>query len=79
MNIPEPEIYFGKKIKVISVRGRETVGELYGYDYDFDDDGNEYLEFDVENENGLLIGFTEDEIDRIEVLTTKRKQGGADK
>ena len=27
-----------------------TIGELYGYDYDFDDDGNEFLEFDVENE-----------------------------
>lgn len=67
MKIPEPEIYFYKKIKVYS-DDTVTVGELYGYDYDFDDDGNEYLEFDVENENGLLIGFTEDEIDRIEVL-----------
>ena len=45
-----------------------TIGELYGYDYDFDDDGNEFLEFDVENENGLLIGFTEDEIKRIEIV-----------
>lgn len=44
------------------------MGELYGYDYDFDDDGNEFLEFDVENENGLLIGFTEDEINRIEIV-----------
>lgn len=35
---------------------------------DFDDDGNEFLEFDVENENGLLIGFTEDEIKRIEIV-----------
>ena len=33
-----------------------------------DDDGNEFLEFDVENEHGLLIGFTEDEIERIEII-----------
>ena len=46
-----------------------TVGELFGYDYDYDDDGNEFLEFDVENEQGFLIGFSENEIDRIEVLT----------
>lgn len=66
--IENPEIYFGKKIKVFSTSGRITLGELFGYDYDFDDDGNEILEFDVENENGLLIGFTEDEIERIEIV-----------
>lgn len=66
--IENPEIYFGKKIKVFSTSGRVTLGELFGYDYDFDDDGNEILEFDVENENGLLIGFTEDEIERIEIV-----------
>lgn len=68
MIIENPEIYFGKIIKVYSTSGRITRGELYGYDYDFDDDGNEFLEFDVENENGLLIGFTEDEINRIEIV-----------
>lgn len=67
MKIPDPDIYFHKKIKVYS-EGTVTVGKLYGYDYDFDDNGNEFLEFDVENEDGLLIGFTEGEIDRIEVL-----------
>ena len=66
MIIENPEIYFGKIIKVYSTSGRITMGELYGYDYD--DDGNEFLEFDVENENGLLIGFTEDEINRIEIV-----------
>ena len=65
MIINDPTIYFGKKIKVFSTSGRVTTGELYGYDYDFDDDGNE---FDVENENGLLIGFMEDEIERIEIV-----------
>lgn len=68
MIIENPEIYFGKRIKVFSTSGRTTIGELYGYDYDFDDDGNEFLEFDVENENGLLIGFTEDEIEHIEIV-----------
>lgn len=68
MIIENPEIYFGKKIKVFSTSGRVTAGELYGYDYDFDDNGNEFLEFDVEHENGLLIGFTEGEIERIEVV-----------
>lgn len=79
MIIEDPEIYFGKKIKVFSPDGYITVGELYGYDYDFDDDGNEFLEFDVENENGLLIGFTEDEIERIEIVEEKdhgEKSGG---
>lgn len=67
MKIDNPDIYFGKKIKVYS-EDIVTFGKLYGYDYDFDDDGNEYLELDVENENGLLIGFTEDEIDKIEII-----------
>ena len=67
MIIQDPEIYFGKKIKVFSADGKVTVGELYGYDYDFDYDGNEFLEFDVEDESGFLIGFTENEIERIEI------------
>lgn len=68
MNIPAPDIYFGKKIKVYSPDGTITVGELYGYDYDYDDDGKEFLEFDVEQENGILVEFTEDEIERIEII-----------
>ena len=68
MIIEDPEIYFGEKIKVFSTNGRVTIGELYGYDYDVDDDGNKFLEFDVENEIGLLIGFTEGEIERIEII-----------
>lgn len=68
MIIENPEIYLGKKIKVFSTSGRETVGTLYGYDYDFDDDENEFLELDVQNENGLLIGFTEEEVERIEIM-----------
>lgn len=68
MKINAPESYFGKKIKVIATDGQEIVGELYGYDYDYDDEGNEVLEIDVENDRGLLIGLTEDEIKSIEVI-----------
>lgn len=69
MKIKNPEAYFHKKIKVISPDGQELIGELYGYDYDYADDGTEFLEFDVEIENGQIISYTEDEIKRIEVLT----------
>lgn len=67
MKIENPSAYFGKKIKVIS-KGDETIGKLDGYDYDFDDDGNEYLELDIACVDGFFYGFTEDEIDGIEVL-----------
>ena len=68
MKINAPESYFGKKIKVVATDGQEIVGELYGYDYDYDDEGNEVLEIDVENDRGLLIGLTEAEIKSIEVI-----------
>lgn len=51
------------------IRADIIICKLYGYDYDFDDDGNEFLEFDVENELGLIASLTEDEILRIEVLS----------
>ena len=41
---------------------------FYGYDYDYNDDGNEFLEFDVEQNDGTIISMTEDEIERIEIL-----------
>lgn len=69
MKIKNPEGYFYKKIKVISPDGQELVGELYGYNYDYLDDGTEFLEFDVETQNGQIISYTEDEIEHIEVLT----------
>lgn len=68
MIINDPDIYFGKKIKVYVTDAKPIIGRLYGYDYDFDDDGNEFLEFDVENEYGLVASLTEDEIISIEVL-----------
>lgn len=68
MRINAPESYFGKKIKVIATDGQEIIGELYGYDYDYDDEGNKVLEIDVENDRGFLIGLTEAEIKSIEVI-----------
>lgn len=68
MKIPDPDIYFGKKIKVFSTNGIITIGDFFGYNYDYDDDGNEFVELDVEREDGFLIGFTEDEIERIEIV-----------
>lgn len=68
MKIPDPDIYFGRKIKVFSVNGISTVGDFFGYNYDYDDDGNEFVEFDVEREDGFLIGFAEDEVERIEIV-----------
>lgn len=68
MKIPDPSIYFGKRLKVYSPDGIITTGRFYGYDYDYDDDGKEFLEFDVKHEDGYGISFAEDEIDRIEVI-----------
>lgn len=68
MKIPDPDIYFGKTIKVFSVNNIVTTGDFFGYNYDYDDDGNEFVEFDVEREDGFLIGFTEDEVERIEIV-----------
>lgn len=68
MKIPDPEFYFGKKIKITSPDGHVLIGELYGFDYDIDDNDVEYLEFDVEAENGLIASYTEDEIESLEIL-----------
>lgn len=68
MKIPNPDIYFGKMIRVYSVLGRVTEGAFGGYCFDYDDDGNEYTEFDIENNDGLTIGFDDYEVDRIEII-----------
>ena len=68
MKMPDPDIYFGKNIKVFSVNGIVTIGDFFGYNYDYDDNGNEFIEFGVEREDGFLIEFTEDEVERIEIV-----------
>lgn len=67
MNIPAPDIYFGKRIRVYSPEGDFTEGNFFGFSYDYDEDDNEILDFDVMRDDGILIGFTENEISRIEV------------
>lgn len=69
MKIPNPEIYVGKILRIYSPGGIITEGSFDGYDYDFDDDGNIFLEFDVDDSStGIGYSFTEDEIERIEVI-----------
>lgn len=68
MNIPDPSIYFGKTLRVYSLDGTVAEGWFRGYDYDFDDDGKEFLEFDVYTYDGFGYSFTEEEIDHIEVI-----------
>ena len=60
MKINDPDFYFHKKIRVYSPNGIITAGELYGYDYDYDDNGKEFLEFDIERDDGFLISYTDD-------------------
>ena len=68
MKIEDPSIYFGKVLRVRSKRGNVTEGFFMGYNYDYDDEGNEFVEFDVETFGGIGYGFAEDEVEHIEVL-----------
>lgn len=68
MKIPDPDIYFSKRIRVLSLDGDVTEGEFYGYNYDYDDGGNEFVEFDVKLDDGPLIGFSDDEAESIEIV-----------
>lgn len=68
MKIDDPDIYFGKRIKIKSTSGRATTGKLYGYSYDYDDDENELLEIVVKCENGFYVEFSENEITKIEII-----------
>ena len=71
MCIPDPDSFLGKKVRVYctkSAGGYVITGTFYGFCYDFDDD-IEFLEFDVEVYPDYLNSFTENEVERIEVLT----------
>lgn len=68
MRLLDPEIYFGKVIRVYSVDGDITEGAFDGFSYDYDADGNEYTEIDIENDDGLTIGFDDHEVDHIEII-----------
>lgn len=67
MKIANPEEYIGRRLKVTLRDGSVIVGCLYGFDYDFDDDGREFLEFDVEEAGtGIIYSTTEETIVKIE-------------
>lgn len=69
MKISDPDIYFGKRIRVITTDGTIIVGKFDGYNYDYDDDGREYIEFDIWRDyDGAGVEFMEDEVESIEII-----------
>lgn len=68
MKIPDPEIYFGKTLRIFDTDGGITEGDFLGFNYDYDDNGKMFLEFDVDSPSGIGISFTEDEIESIVIL-----------
>lgn len=68
MKIPDPEIYFGKTLRILDTDGAITEGDFLGFNYDYDDNGKMFLEFDVDSASGISISFTEDEIESIVIL-----------
>ena len=68
MKIPDPEINFGKTLRILDADGGITEGDLLGFNYDYDDNGKMFLEFDVDSPSGIGISFTEDEIESIVIL-----------
>ena len=68
MKIPVPEIYFSKTLRILDADGGITEGDLLGFNYDYDDNGKMFLEFDVDSASGIGISFTEDEIESIVIL-----------
>ncbi len=64
-----PEDYYGKKLKVYLDDGTVIVGRLYGYNYDYDDDGTEFMEVDFKVlSSNILTGCRDDEIEKIEII-----------
>ena len=68
MKIPDPEIYFSKTLRILDADGGITEGDLLGFNYDYNDNGKMFLEFDVDSPSGIGISFTEDEIESIVIL-----------
>lgn len=83
MNIPDPDIYTGKKIKICDIHGAVYVGSFYGWGWDYFeddaeygdkyDDGEEHLEINwIDEKTGLLFGIVEEEIESIEILSATK-------
>ena len=67
MKIEHPDIYFGKKLRIHCIDGQVLTGELEGFNFDYDDDGNKFAEIDLDTPP-YGIGLTEMEIEWIEVI-----------
>ena len=63
-----PEDYYGKKLKVYLYDGTVIVGRLYGYSYDYDDDGTEFMEVDFDIPGRIGRCCRDDEIEKIEII-----------
>lgn len=68
MKIPNPDDYIGKNVIVHFIDGDTMKGKFIGYSYDYDDNGDEFLEIDVDSPSGIGYSFTEGEAVRIEVV-----------
>lgn len=68
MKLPDPEMYFGKTLRILDADGGITEGDFLGFNYDYDDNGKMFLEFDVDSASDIGISFTEDEIESIVIL-----------
>ncbi len=78
MRIEYPDRYLGKKIRVYCDSGMAFTGTMMGYCFDYDDDGNELTEIDIDCNYYHVIGaagmsFVDTEITKIEVLDEEKK------
>ena len=55
-------------MRILDADGGITEGDFPGFNYDYDDNGKMFLEFDVDSASGIGISFTEDEIESIVIL-----------
>lgn len=55
-------------MRILDADGGITEGDFLGFNYDYDDNGKMFLEFDVDSASGIGISFTEDEIESIVIL-----------
>lgn len=61
--------HWRKNMRVFFADGTTADCKFYGYNYDYDDDGNEIMELDFERlSDGALLGGTISEILKLEIL-----------
>ena len=55
-------------MRILDTDGGITEGDILGFNFDYDDNGKMFLEFDVDSASGIGISFAEDEIESIVIL-----------